>query len=283
VVAALSFYSEAAAFDPGLAEAGERLAAMTKNIEAGNIGDNIRNEIEQRNAWKKLLEEANEFYRKNSIYDLVYNPAPIQGGIDFDTNEVDIGFDMWIMPNARFDTAWKIRRSYLSKAGSSWGMNGLADSILYGDVQVEVDLLDNTGTVLAYPLHRIHDYMTTDSVYFNVEIKSRRENSKIPPGRFPDSYIISYSYPQFGHQTLAFTVDASRISDTMTLRFKGARLKSWNEDNTPPLVPIRTIATDKIFERYLGGHYYQGRYLQEEVKIPWFKRVAQFLDHPPWE
>jgi hypothetical protein len=253
VVAALSFYSEAAAFDPGLAEAGERLAAMTKNIEAGNIVDNVRNEIEQRNAWKKLLEEANEFYRKNSIYDLVYNPAPIQGKIDFDTNKAEIGFDMWIMPNARFDTAWKIRRSYLSKAGSSWKMNSLVDSMFFNTVRVEVDLLDNTGVVLASPQDPI-PYIERGFIDFHVKIEPKPRDVWVELGIVPQGYMISYSYPYYGHKTLVFKVDASRISDTMTLRFNGARLSNRNENNTPPLVPIRTIATDKTFEKYRARH-----------------------------
>jgi hypothetical protein len=262
IVAALSFYSEAAAFNPGLMEAGERLAAMTQNIETGNIGDNIRSVIEQYNAWKKLIEEAKEFYSKNSIYDLVYNPTPMQGKIHFEQNKADIGFEMWLVPNALFDAAWKIVNAYNAAASSNGFNRGLTGNILYDTVFVEIDLLDNTGAILAST--------SQDQTWYNYHIPgncfgmdirtlsylSPSVLSRELPRRSPDDYMVLYDNRHgSGHKTVIFTVDANRISDSMTLRFNNVHF--YTISDAASRIPIKAIATTKPFEQYLDRHYYR--------------------------
>jgi hypothetical protein len=60
-VAALSYYFQAASFDPSLLEAVNRSSILNVNISSGNIGDNARNDIQWRKDWVARLTETEQF------------------------------------------------------------------------------------------------------------------------------------------------------------------------------------------------------------------------------
>jgi len=60
-VAALSYYFQAASFDPSLLEAVNRSSILNVNISSGNIGDNVRNDIQWRKDWVARLTETEQF------------------------------------------------------------------------------------------------------------------------------------------------------------------------------------------------------------------------------
>jgi len=60
-VAALSYYFQAAAYDTSLLEAANRSSILAANITSGNIGDNIRNDIQWRKDWIARLTETEQF------------------------------------------------------------------------------------------------------------------------------------------------------------------------------------------------------------------------------
>jgi hypothetical protein len=80
---ALSYFIQATGHNPELAEAASRLNTLTTSIASGNIGVNVRSDIQLRNIWIERLEEAEAFYA-NSLrerpYFLVYstNISPIE-------------------------------------------------------------------------------------------------------------------------------------------------------------------------------------------------------------
>jgi hypothetical protein len=80
---ALSYFIQAAEYNPELAEATSRLNTLTTSIESGNIGVNVRSDIQLRNLWIERLEEAEAFYAnslKERPYLLVYstNITPLE-------------------------------------------------------------------------------------------------------------------------------------------------------------------------------------------------------------
>jgi hypothetical protein len=93
VVEALSYYYEAAQFDPSLAEAASRSSILSANIQGGNIGQNVRNDIQRRAAWVKVLEEAAAFFREHPPFELIYNPALTPGSIDYEKETVEMWFE----------------------------------------------------------------------------------------------------------------------------------------------------------------------------------------------
>jgi len=97
-VAALSYYFQAAAFDPSLAEAVSRSSILNANISSGNIGDNIRNDIQWRRDWVARLTETEQYFdsfnRAQSMpYSLYYNTSDIRqiGGTDYRNETATIG------------------------------------------------------------------------------------------------------------------------------------------------------------------------------------------------
>ena len=73
-VAALSYYFQAAAFDPGLMEAASRSSVLAANISSGNIGMDARNDIQWRKNWMDRLAETESYV--NSFFDNFFKTLP---------------------------------------------------------------------------------------------------------------------------------------------------------------------------------------------------------------
>ncbi|MDR1072166.1 MAG: hypothetical protein LBL45_00610 [Treponema sp.] len=83
VVEALSYYYEATKFDPSLAEAASRSSILSADIQGGNIGQNVRNDIQRRAAWVKTLDEAVAFFKQHPPFEIVYDPTLTTGRTDY--------------------------------------------------------------------------------------------------------------------------------------------------------------------------------------------------------
>lgn len=99
-VAALSYYFQAASYDPSLLEAVNRSSILNANISSGSMGDNIRNDIAWRDQWVERLTETEQFFdnfnRKESMpYTLFYISDEIkqQGEIDYQKKTVTFSID----------------------------------------------------------------------------------------------------------------------------------------------------------------------------------------------
>jgi len=96
-VAALSYYFQAATFDPSLIEAANRSSILKTNISSGNIGDNVRNDIQWRKDWITRLTETEQyldsFNRTESMpYTLFYTSDIKQiGEINYQNETVTMG------------------------------------------------------------------------------------------------------------------------------------------------------------------------------------------------
>jgi hypothetical protein len=100
-VESLIYYYQAAAFDPSLLEAAGRASVMTASITSGNIGADVRNDIQWRNDWVARLEECERFFDnlfKTSTppYQLAYSINLIQGDINYDKKTVPLSFTVYI-------------------------------------------------------------------------------------------------------------------------------------------------------------------------------------------
>jgi len=94
-VAALSYYFQAAAFDPTLLEAVNRSSILHASISSGNIGDDVRNEIAWRRDWIERLTETEQFFadfhqRESMPYTLFYTVDITQGAINWQTETVNL-------------------------------------------------------------------------------------------------------------------------------------------------------------------------------------------------
>jgi hypothetical protein len=94
-VAALSYFFQAAAFDPSLLEAANRSNILNANISGSNIGDNVRNDIQWRREWVQRLTETEQYFetfnRTQSMpYTLFYVNDISQGKINYQTETVTL-------------------------------------------------------------------------------------------------------------------------------------------------------------------------------------------------
>jgi hypothetical protein len=133
VVEALSYYFQALNYDSSLPEAASRLSILSRDISSGNMGSDIRNDIQWRREWAARLAEAEEYYTnytKNTPYYLVYSTKLQQGSIDYEKETVPISFEIELFPDADWlNTAEEVInlvRSGLEATGRSreWGFGG---------------------------------------------------------------------------------------------------------------------------------------------------------------
>jgi hypothetical protein len=106
-VAALSYFFQAAAFDPSLLEAVNRGSVMSASMSSGNMGDNVRNDIQWRRDWVARLTSTEEyfdnFFKTSSLpYTLFYSTAISQGTINYQTETVTLSIDV----NLRASGVW---------------------------------------------------------------------------------------------------------------------------------------------------------------------------------
>lgn len=123
VVEALSYFYSAASFDSNLSEATGRLSTLSSNISSGNIGENVRNDIQRRNEWIKILKEAEEYFLRHPPFEIEYSLSLTQGRIDYTRETVDISFPMTLKPTEGFKIVQNILNGLKSTGKQEeWGL-----------------------------------------------------------------------------------------------------------------------------------------------------------------
>jgi hypothetical protein len=122
VVEALSYYYNAASFDPSLAEAAGRLNVLSGTVAGGSIGQKARGAIQQREAWLKVMEEAAAFFKDHKPYEIVYDPTLTEGKVNYQSKTLQLSFDVALWPTAAFEVLNNILAG-LEKTGKKkeWG------------------------------------------------------------------------------------------------------------------------------------------------------------------
>ncbi|MDR2592186.1 MAG: fibrobacter succinogenes major paralogous domain-containing protein [Chitinispirillales bacterium] len=126
-VAALSYYFQAASFDPALKEAVKRSLVVAANISSGNIGADIRNDILWRKKWVEKLKETEEFFygiinAADPPYTLVYFKDIKTGNIDYKTETAELSVTTSLNTNGPWFTA--MRRTLEAAQAVLDGLNG---------------------------------------------------------------------------------------------------------------------------------------------------------------
>jgi len=124
IVEALAYFYNAVSFDPKLSEASGRLSGLSSTISSGNVGENVRNDIQRRNEWIKILTECEEYFSKHPPYEIVYNPKLTQQGkTDYVNETVNLSFQMEVKPADTFQIVQNILDG-LNSTGKAieWGL-----------------------------------------------------------------------------------------------------------------------------------------------------------------
>jgi hypothetical protein len=221
VVEALSHYIQSNNYDPGLAEAASRLNILSANVSSGNIGANVRNDLQWRDQWVARLKECEEYYIKqmaNPPYYLAYSTNIKQGAIDYQKRTVPLSINMGLYPDPFwFDTVQRVVdtvRQGLEATGraKTWGLNwpstGITSPYFFADnfnaYWVSVEILNNEGKSIA---------RQTDGMVYGWEWRAK-------PLRFSDNRkTFARLKPAESKRELVFpAVDPNAITDNLSIR-----------------------------------------------------------------
>jgi hypothetical protein len=221
-ITALSYYFQAATLDPVLSEATNRASIMSADISSGNIGENVRNDIQWRKAWVDRLTETEHFFdnflKTASLpYTLFYSTEIKQGEINYQTETTTLsietrlhGSQLWGNPLGR--VMWTVYNGLKStKRANDWGLGRWPD-----------ETLTNFKT--------FSNYRTTFTI--NVELVNSRNKvigsqtfqTQGTWGFIPEPFVDALTAPIFyvshdDQKTVSFTnVKASDITDSLTIR-----------------------------------------------------------------
>jgi len=101
-VAALSYYLQAVSYDPSLLEAETRLKFLSDDIVSGNVGMNIRNDIQWRSQWIARLKETEDFLARylseSPAYYLIYSSFDDLLDIDYVKETATLSVELRSVP-----------------------------------------------------------------------------------------------------------------------------------------------------------------------------------------
>jgi uncharacterized protein (TIGR02145 family) len=261
-VAALSYFYQAAAFDPTLVEAVKRSSVMSANISGINLGENIRNDIVWRKKWVEQLKETEETFYKiiNSAplpYTLYYSTVIETKNINYQKETADLSISLSLVANGEWFSA--LQKSLKAAQAVMDGLNatgrkedwGLKDwpatmyqkhgvsntnpfaigywsesSYIEYDIPVEFELVNQRGKVIGR----------------QVAVIGRQQLK--PYIKIPRDFIVKFYKNK--SSTLTFNaVNANDISDNLTIRIASV-------NGAPPKTarfPIVAVST-KEFPEY---------------------------------
>jgi uncharacterized protein (TIGR02145 family) len=167
-VAALSYYFQAAAFDPSMKEAAKRSSVLNANIASGSMGDNVRNDIQWRKQWVERLKETEQFFDNfNKIetmpYTLFYSKDINQGKINYQNETVALSIETYLYGSeiwtVSIERALQAVYDGLNATGrkdiwelARWPQRGVTDLKAFerrsGNFSVVFELVNNRGRVI---------------------------------------------------------------------------------------------------------------------------------------
>jgi TolB-like protein len=133
-IRATALYNQAWAIDPSRMEAENRVSILSANIRTGNIGEDRRNDIQWRNAWKARLEETeryfdNFFKTAKQPYALVWTNVLQIGETNYRDETVPVSFTVELLERANWtdpvmktvNTVWQ--GLYATGRKEAWGFD----------------------------------------------------------------------------------------------------------------------------------------------------------------
>jgi hypothetical protein len=248
-VAALTYYYQAAAYDPSLLEAASRVSVLERTISSGNIGEDARNDVRWRRDWQARLDEANAFFadyiaKNQPPCEIVYSTNMEKGKVDYSTETMPFSFPVRLFTGrayfASLEKGVQAVTDGLAATGRNgeWRLSWPGDFARYRSFPVVYDLdfemVNSGGKVIGTRKVRL-DFS------WNISGGDRVKVSR----PFPDT------------QQVSMTVKVDDITDTLTIRVRAVNGKDPKTVN----VPITAISerppsdSDYQFDRLSGELY----------------------------
>ncbi|MCL2762370.1 MAG: CsgG/HfaB family protein [Treponema sp.] len=148
VVEALTYYFQAAAFNPSLMEAANRVSVVSANISGGNLGQTVRNRLQIHDDWRTIVNTARSFYSNHLPYELVYGTNINRGRIDFERRTTELSIEIGLIPTDAWKTINDLRQGLRSARGNDqWNFS--LDQIDPSQIIVIIQIMNENNTVLS--------------------------------------------------------------------------------------------------------------------------------------
>jgi hypothetical protein len=122
-IEAMANYYEAAELDPTLLEATMRRDTLGEAITSGNIGENIRNDIQRRQAWIDLMTNCENYFKQHLPYDIIYDNSEREPKVDYQRNTAQYSYPVAIKPTSQWQIVSQIIKGLIAtKKGGQWGI-----------------------------------------------------------------------------------------------------------------------------------------------------------------
>jgi len=290
-VEALSYFMQSASYDPSLAEAASRLNILTANVTSGNIGANVRNDLQWRDQWVARLKECEEFYvnyvnylKNPPPYSLVYSTDIKQGEIDYEKRTVSLSFNLGLYTDAAWhntiDQVVKTVRQGLmaTKRAEVWkldkwpevsisAINPFVDRI--NGLTVEVEILNSEGK-------SINAKRIVGFPYGFFVIEHLNETTKL----FEN---INYALPLSGDMSVIFpNANPDAITDNLTIkitRIDGQPAETAARQRNINIIPNASGLQTNVLHFYDDRiKYYYTNYPRNNENSVTYWRIRSRLD-----
>ena len=228
-VTALSYYYQAANFNPSLKEAVKRSSVAAASISSGNIGADIRNDIEWRKKWAAKLKETEELFYEminaaDPPYTLTYFTDIKTKNVNYQKETADLGIVMSLSADKAWFTAAERQLVAAAQASmavldglnatkkrSEWGLSGwpktgvsktnpfVSDSRMQYDIAAVFELVNQQGKAIGSQKVKLNPA-------FNIK---RGDDGRFTVGIAGEDIVASVNFNG---------VKADEISDNLTVR-----------------------------------------------------------------
>lgn len=272
----ISYYLNAASFEATSTEALSRMSLATNIIATGSLGTQIRNDIQQRNEWIKLINETNNFFINNpqySITELYYNSELNLSSINYIGETASLVFPIQVrINNEKTDAIIKVItdiQNGLNATGrrAQWGI-GISIPEFIFSYTFDFELLNDKGRIIS-TTRKSAGLMSTRNKFGlflrdngqGDDLFIRFMDGNITPiffhtvGSVPDNFLRQWTglnNRNYNSKEIAqwveeptFIVKASNITDTLTIRLKNITVSKMEE------VISRGLYSDAYLKGYL--------------------------------
>jgi hypothetical protein len=251
-IEAMANYYEAAELDPTLLEATGRLDTLGEAITSGNIGENIRNDIQRRQAWIDLMANCENYFKEHLPCEIIYDDSEREPDrVDYQRNTAEYSYPIAIKPTSQWQIVNQILTGFIAtKRGGQWGIVnwpldghsafGEPDYEAYAHIRYITYQNNANGLFGGYrKIVRIEAVLRNSAG----QIIAATRQSLGPKVGFPslDSYAVNYD------DTVVYTVPA-----TGTLRFGDVRVDEILDPLSVEIVSVDGRAIDGYTKVYKG-------------------------------
>jgi alpha-tubulin suppressor-like RCC1 family protein len=161
-VEALTYYFQAAAFDPSLSGAINRAFVVSANISSGNLGQDVRNRLQIHDEWRTIVTTARSFYANHLPYEFVYNTAITRGDINFERRTTSLSIAISLIPTNAWETINNLRNGLTNarQRNETWNFN--LNQIEPVRIITTIEIVNENNIVLSRASHTFNNPSETN-------------------------------------------------------------------------------------------------------------------------